>query len=49
MKDKIIEKQAKNYAREDWNNQCKKFMLYNTPFKDKTMKKCYIRHLSYLK
>ena len=42
------EKQAKDDARTDWNNQCKSFMMYSTPFKDKTAKECYLRHLEYL-
>ena len=47
---KLTEKeiQARTDARADWNNQCKNFMMYSTPFKDKTAKLCYLRHLEYL-
>lgn len=38
------EKMTVQEARDDWNNQCKRFMLYKTPFKDQTMKKCLERH-----
>jgi hypothetical protein len=31
-------------ARQDWNNQCKLFM-HRIPFRDKTAKDCFNRHL----
>lgn len=39
------QKRIKELAQQDWNNQCKNFMMYNTPFKDKTMKDCYNRYV----
>ena len=38
------EKQIKAMAEQDWNEQCKKFMMYKIPFKDKTFKECYKRY-----
>lgn len=38
------EKAIVERAREDWNNQCKRFMLHKTPFQDKTMGDCLKRH-----
>lgn len=31
-------------ARDDWNDQCKRFMSGNVPFRDKNSKECYNRH-----
>ena len=39
------EKEIKTMAEQDWNEQCKKFMLYKIPFRDKTFKDCYKRYI----
>lgn len=39
------EKEIKAMAQQDWNEQCKKFMMYKIPFKDKTFKECYKRYM----
>ena len=39
------EKQIKAMAQQDWNEQCKKFMMYKIPFKDKSFKECYKRYM----
>lgn len=38
------EKEIKELAQRDWNEQCKNFMMYQIPFKDKTFKDCYKRY-----
>jgi len=45
----ILEQSARDAARISWNQQCKAFMMYNTPFIDKTSKDCYNRYLKQLK
>lgn len=37
------QKQIMKIAREDWNEQCKRFMQ-GQPFRDKTARKCFERH-----
>ena len=39
------EKEIKTMAQQDWNEQCKNFMMYNIPFRDKTFKDCYKRYM----
>lgn len=39
------EKEIKMMAQQDWNEQCKKFMMYKIPFRDKTFKDCYKRYM----
>lgn len=39
------EKEIKAMAQQDWNEQCKKFMMYKIPFRDKTFKDCYKRYM----
>jgi hypothetical protein len=41
----MTEKQIRELARKDWLEQCKNYMMYKTPFKDKTAKDCYKRHM----
>jgi hypothetical protein len=42
-----LQKQIREVARIEWNAQCKAFMVYNRPFKDKTAKDCYNRVAKY--
>jgi hypothetical protein len=39
------EKEIKTMAQQDWNEQCKNFMMYKIPFRDKTFKDCYKRYM----
>lgn len=39
------EREIKAMAQQDWNEQCKKFMMYKIPFRDKTFKDCYKRYM----
>lgn len=41
------EKMAVQEARDDWNNQCKRFMQSKIPFRDRTMEECLERHMEY--
>jgi hypothetical protein len=42
-----LQKQIREAARIEWNEQCKAFMVYSRPFKDKTAKDCYNRVAKY--
>jgi len=39
------EREVKMMAQQDWNEQCKKFMMYKIPFRDKSFKDCYKRYM----
>lgn len=39
------QKQIRDRASNDWNEQCRRFMSGKIPFRDKTARKCYERHL----
>lgn len=39
------EKEIKTMAERDWEEQCKKFMVYKIPFRDKSFRDCYKRYM----
>lgn len=39
------EREVKMMAEQDWNEQCKKFMMYKIPFRDESFKDCYKRYM----